>query len=213
MVLLVNAALVPPGTRTGVPITSSSSSKLQHPWITKPSLKQTTMNEYAPSASATTSIYRSPSTKTSVSEHSSSYQPTIITLAQLQENRVAVQRSNNFLEYVPSPDLTVGWSDYSATITEYLDKLGFHTTDERKLKVNDNMVLICDKKSDNYGDRDIMQYAHVQYKVDHISLAGTVVHLHYMVMLNGSSAQSDITRHLPAFEGPIDRGPTFLLVL
>jgi hypothetical protein len=31
-----------------------------------------------------------------------------------------------------------------------------------------------------------------------MSLAGTVVHLHYIVMLNGSSAQTDITRHLPA---------------
>ena len=84
-----------------------------------------------------------------------------------------------------------------ATVTEYLDQLGFHTTDERKLKVNDNVVLICDKKQDNYGDKDIMQFAHAQYKVDHISLAGTIVHLHYIVMLNRSSAQTDITQHLP----------------
>jgi hypothetical protein len=75
-----------------------------------------------------------------------------------------VQRSNNFIEYVTSPDLKVGWSDYSA---EYLDQLGSHTTDERKLKVNDNLVLICDKKQDNYGDKDIMQFAYAQYKVDH----------------------------------------------
>lgn len=52
-----------------------------------------------------------------------------------------------------------------ATVTEYLDQLGLHTTDERKLKVNDNVVLICDKKQDNYGDKDIMQFAHAQYKV------------------------------------------------
>jgi hypothetical protein len=145
MVLLVNAALVPPGTRTAVPVTSSSSPLIRHPWNTKPSLKQTTMTEYAPSAPGTTSSYRSPSNTASVSEQASSYQPTIITLAQLQANRDAVQRSNNFLEYVPFPEHTVGWSEYSATITEYLDKLGFHTTDERKLKVNDNMVLICAK--------------------------------------------------------------------
>ncbi len=109
-----------------------------------------------------------------------------------------MKRSNNFIEYVTSPDLKVGWSDYSATVTEYLDQLGSHTTDERKLKVNDNVVLICDKNQDNYGEKYIMQFAYAQYKVDHISLAGTVVNLHYIVMLNGSSAQTDITRHLPA---------------
>jgi len=78
-----------------------------------------------------------------------------------------------------------------------LDKLGFHTTDERKLKINDNVVLICDKKHGNRGDRDIMQFAYAQFKVDHISLAGTVVHLHYIVMLNEGSAQNHITRHPP----------------
>jgi hypothetical protein len=78
-----------------------------------------------------------------------------------------------------------------------LDKLGFHTTDERKLKINDNVVLICDKKHGNRGDRDIMQFAYAQYKVDHISLVGTVVHLHYIVMLNEGSEQNHITRHPP----------------
>jgi hypothetical protein len=68
-------------------------------------------------------------------------------------------RCATFKQYVISLDLTVGWSDYSATITEYLDKLGFHTTDERKLKVNDNVVLISDRKQDNCGDKDIMQFA------------------------------------------------------
>ena len=163
------------------------------------------MDKYAPPASGIAVSYRSPSTTTSVSEHASSYQPTIITLAQLQANRAAVQHSNNFLEYVASSDLTVGWSEYSATVTEYLDKLGFHlvnyklqSTGERKLKVNDNLVLICDAKQNNWGDNDIMQFAHVQYRVDHISLAGTIVHLHYIVLLNGGSAQNPITRQPPA---------------
>ena len=109
-----------------------------------------------------------------------------------------MQQSNNFQEYVTSQDLAVGWSDYSATGTEYLDKLGFHTTGERKLKVGDNLVLICDAKHNNWGDNDIMQFAHVQYRVDHISLAGTIVHLHYIVLLNGGSAQNPITRQPPA---------------
>ncbi len=109
-----------------------------------------------------------------------------------------MQRSNNFIEYVTSSDLTVGWSDYSATVTEYLDKLGFHTTDERRLKINDSVVLICDKTHNRDENNDIMQYAHAQYTVDHISLAGTVVHLHYRWMLNESSAHSSTTRQLPA---------------
>ena len=95
----------------------------------------------------------------SASGSASSYQPTIVTLAQLQANRTAVQQSNNFQEYITAPDLSVSWSDYSATVTEYLDKLGFHTTSERKLKVDDNLVLICGAKQNNWGDNDIMQFA------------------------------------------------------
>ena len=156
------------------------------------------MDEYVPFASGTASSHRTPPTTTSVSGHTSIYQPTIVTLTQLQANRAAVQQSNNFQEYVTSQDLAVGWSDYSATGTEYLDKLGFHTTGERKLKVGDNLVLICDAKHNNWGDNDIMQFAHVQYRVDHISLAGKVVHLHYIVLLNRGSAQNTIPRHPPA---------------
>ena len=121
-----------------------------------------------------------------------------MTLAQLQANRAAVQQSNNLQEYVATPDLTVSWSDYSATVTEYLDKLGFHTTGERKLKVDDNLVLICDAKQNNWGNNDIMQFAHMQYKVDHISLAGTFVHLHYITLLNKGSAQITVARNPPA---------------
>jgi hypothetical protein len=194
MIHLVKAALVHLGNRPATPITSSSSSRVQHPRNAKPTLTQTTMK----ASSGIAGSYQSPASTASVLGKASTYQPTTITLAQLQANRAAVQCSNNFIEYVTSPDLTVGWSDYSATYTEYLNKLGFHTSDERKLKVNDNVVLICDKKLTNYGDKDIMQFAHAQYKVDHISLAGTVVHLHYIGMLNESSEQNTITRHLPA---------------
>ena len=151
MIQLINAALVPSGTSPASPITPSSSSRVQHPWNTRPSLKQTTMDAYVPSASGTASSHRPPPTTTSVSGHASSYQPTIVTLAQLQANRAAVQQSNNFQEYVTSADLTVGWSDYSATVTEYLDKLGFHTTGEGKLKVDDNLVLICGAMQNNGG--------------------------------------------------------------
>ena len=182
MIQLVNVGLVPRGTSPALPTTSSSSPRMQHPWNSKPPLKQTTMDAYVPSASGS----------------ASSYQPTIVTLAQLQANRTAVQQSNNFQEYVTAPDLSVSWSDYSATLTEYLDNLGFHTTSERKLKVGDHLVLICDAKQNNWGDNDIMQFAHMQYKVDHISLAGTFVHLHYIALLNRGSAQITIARHPPA---------------
>ena len=198
MIKLVNAALVPPGTSPALPTTSSSSSRVQHPWTTKPPLKQTTMDAYVPSASGSTSSYRSPPCTTRGSDRASSYQPTIVTLAQLQANRAAVQQSNNLQEYVATPDLTVSWSDYSATVTEYLDKLGFHTTGERKLKVDDNLVLICDAKQNNWGNNDIMQFAHMQYRVDHISLAGTFVHLHYITLLNKGSAQITVARNPPA---------------
>jgi len=134
------------------------------------------MDAYVPYASGSASSYKSPPCTTFGSDRASSYQPTIVTLAQLQANRTAVQQSNNFQEYVTTPDLTVSWSDYSATVTEYLDKLGFHMTGERKLKVDDNLVLICDA-------------------VDHISLAGTFVHLHYIALLNKGSAQITIARH------------------
>ena len=198
MIHLLKAALLKSGNTPGTPVTSSSSLGVRHPWDTKSTLRQTTMNAYASSASRTSSSYQSSTNTTLVSGPGSSYQPTIITLAQLQANRAAVQRSNNFIEYVTSSDLTVGWSDYSATVTEYLDKLGFHTTDERRLKINDSVVLICDTQYNRDGNNDIMQYAHAQYTVDHISLAGTVVHLHYRGMLNESSAQSSTPRQLPA---------------
>jgi len=43
MIHLVNAAIAHSGTRSAIPITSSSSSRVQHPWNTKPPLKQTAM--------------------------------------------------------------------------------------------------------------------------------------------------------------------------
>ena len=51
MIHLVNAALAYSGTRSVIHITSSSSSRVQHTWNTKPPLKQTTMKAYASSAS------------------------------------------------------------------------------------------------------------------------------------------------------------------
>jgi len=43
MIHLVNAALAHSGTRSAIPITFSKSSRVQHPWNTKPPLKQTAM--------------------------------------------------------------------------------------------------------------------------------------------------------------------------
>jgi len=51
------------------------------------------MKAYASFALETSSSYQSPTNTASVSRHGSSYQPTIITLVQLQANSAAVQRS------------------------------------------------------------------------------------------------------------------------
>jgi len=91
MIHLVKAALVHLGNRPATPITSSSSSRVQHPRNAKPTLTQTTIKAYASSASGIAGSYQSPASTASVLGKASSYQPTIITLAQLQANRAAVQ--------------------------------------------------------------------------------------------------------------------------
>lgn len=125
---------------------------------------------------------------------STPHQPKVITLGQLQANRTMQLEKNRFSAYIASNDYLIGWSKVES---EYLGRMGFHTTDERPLHVGDNIVLLSRRKTKPQSDdENIMHLAHVEYKVDHIE--GSKIRIRYVIVLHDDETQSNVHQPIPA---------------
>ena len=126
----------------------------------------------------------------------SNHQPTIISLAQLQANRIA--QANPFSTYVTSERLMAEWSTYTTTAEGYWETMAFHEVPKRGLRINDGLILISsDSSSHHQPNADIMQFTHVEYTVVHIDDA--IVRLNYAGVLHNAPTTSNLTQHpLPA---------------
>ena len=139
------------------------------------------------------------SIQTSVQPKQAASQPKIITLAQLQANRAMRMETDHFSEYVESRNYSLRWSEYTAQAeeSEYLRRMEFHTIYIRKLCVGDSLVLLSrNRKEPMDRDDNIMNLAHVQYKVDHINV--TKVRVQYIIVLHDDTANSNIHEPIPA---------------
>ncbi len=137
--------------------------------------------------------------RTSVQPNQAASQPKIITLAQLQANRNMRMETEQYSEYVESKDYSLRWSEHTAQAeeSEYLRRMEFYTISIRKLSVGDSLVLLSRKRT-RPMDRDdnIMNLAHLQYRVDHIN--DTKVRVQYIIVLHDDTANSNIREPIPA---------------
>ena len=146
----------------------------------------------------------------------SSHQPTIISLAQLQANRIT--QASPFSTYVTSERLMAEWSTYTTTAEGYWETMTFHEVPKRGLRINDGLMLISSDSSNHHQlNADIMQFTHVKYTVVHIDAA--IVRLNYAGVLHNAPTSNQTQHPLPAqltmhidneyilFKGPLQAAP------
>ena len=144
-------------------------------------------------------VSRTEADQTEVQSNPAASQPKVITLAQLQANRDMRVEMEKYSAYVESRDYSLRWSEYMAQAeeSEYLQRMKFYTINIRKLLVGDSLVLLSrNRKGPVVHDDNIMNLAHVQYRVDHINV--TKVRVQYIIVLHDDEANSNIREPIPA---------------
>jgi hypothetical protein len=148
-------------------------------------MRQTTLTQNAAGQVLLQPPARGHKPLTSLGSRTEPYQPRIVNLKELKENRAAAQRLDQewlaqqppplagLEQYQASNLLQFEWSEYGVTASDslaaYTATLQFHCIEERALSIGDTVVLLHKLRHfDDFTNLGLLNRSHILYSVDHI---------------------------------------------